>query len=61
MGLDWDILAVLISNLAVNSQPWFVASLGQHRVSYPEGPYTLPMELGPQKNHPYFGFGDLIP
>ena len=31
------------------------------RVASPEGPHTLPMELGPKKNHPYFGFGDLIP
>ena len=30
-------------------------------ISIPEGPYTLPMELGTKKNHPYFGFGDLIP
>ena len=26
----------------------------------PEGPYTLPMELGPKKNHPYFGFGECM-
>ena len=30
---------------------------------FPEDPYTLPMELelGSPENHPYFGFGDLIP
>ena len=31
------------------------------KVLIPEGPYTLPMELGPNKNHPHYGFGDLVP
>ena len=33
----------------------------KHGHSKPEGPHTLPMELGPQKTIPILVLGDLIP